>query len=211
MIRINLLPVRQVRKVQAGQRQMLLFVVLIVAELGAMGLLYKSESDDLAEQQRTLVQLQTDVAALKREVGDYERLHSQRARLISQRNVINALNAQRSGPVWVLRELSRLMSVSGRPTIDQKKLEQLLRVDPTAGFNPKWNPRRLWLEGVNEQGGNVTIIGKAKDYDDVAELLKRLNISEYFHNVQLKRNDSVIDGALGLKVVRFSMTCQVKY
>ena len=180
MIRINLIPVRQVRKVQAGQRQLLLFIGLVLVEVGAMFFLYNSAADENDERDRTLARLNKEVAVLKKEVGDYDLLQSQRARLISQKNVINQLNKSRTGPVWMMREMSHLLSVGGRPTFDQKAYDELIKRNPSAAFNVKWNPRRLWIESINERSKSLTLTGKAKDHDDVAEFLKRLTVSVYF-------------------------------
>ncbi|MCA9664485.1 MAG: PilN domain-containing protein [Myxococcales bacterium] len=211
MIRINLLPVRQVKKVQMGQRQLLLFVLLFAVEIVAMFFLYNMASDEVAEKNRIVAGLTTEIDALKKEVGDYDRLQAQRQRLIAQRNIINQLNSARTGPVWLMREMSSILSANGRPTYDQKAYDEKVRRNPSSRINRNWNPRRLWIEQFNERRRSLEIIGKAKDYDDIAEFHKRLNISKYFDNVQLKRNDQVVDGRLGLKVVRFSMTATVKY
>lgn len=209
MIRINLLPVRQAKKVAAGQRQLLLLIGLIVVEVAGLVVLYNIEEGAIEEKKRTVATLEQEIEALKREVGDYERLQSQRQQLIAQRNVINALNESRIGPVWVLREVGALLSVNGRPTIDQQSYDDLIRRHPSAAFNIKWNPRRLWLSSFTETGKGVSIIGKAKDYDDVAELLKRLGVSRYFDNVQLIRNNTMSEGKL--QVVQFSLSAGMKY
>ncbi|MCC6748606.1 MAG: PilN domain-containing protein [Deltaproteobacteria bacterium] len=210
MIRINLLPVRHIRKVHAGQRQLLLFIVLVVVEFGAMAGVYLLKDWEVESNKKQVATLQQEIEALKREVGDYDRLRQQRDRLISQRNVINTLQKARSGPVWMLKELSDILSVGKGPTVDQTRYETVLRKDPTMGFNPRWNARRLWFEKFEDRSGTIALEGKAKDYDDVAELMKRLGVSEYFADVQLIRNDQVMDPGLGIKVVKFSMTCKFK-
>ena len=211
MIRINLLPVRQVRKVQIGQRQLLLFVGLLAVEGVAMAVLYNMESDEVEKRRQALTAINTEIEALKKEVGDYDQLERQRNELLKQRKVINELGSKRTGPIWLLREMSAVLSINGQPTYDQDEYNELLRRNPGAGFNPKWNPKRLWIERMVERGGRLELSGKAKDYDDVAELLKRLNVSKYFTNVVLKRNDQVKDNQVGLKVVRFALTCKVTY
>ncbi|MCB9555678.1 MAG: PilN domain-containing protein [Deltaproteobacteria bacterium] len=211
MIRINLLPVRQVRKVRVGQRQLLLLAGLVVVEIIALFVLYTVEADTVSKRKAKLAELQDDIQRLKTETSDYDLLIAKQKRLLNQKKVINSLTSERGGPLWVMRELSALLSRTGRPTFDAQSYQELVRRNPSAGINLRWDPRRLWIETLNERGHNVTITGKAKDYDDVAELLKRLTLSRYFQQVELRRNDQVKDSTLGLKVVRFSLTCQVKY
>lgn len=211
MIRINLLPVRQVKKVQAGQRQLLVFFLFIAAELVLMFFLYEWKAGEAEERKRTASNLDTEIAALKKQVGDFDQLKSQLDRLIAQRNIINSLQKARSGPVWVMRELSDILTPGKGPTLDQAQYEMLLRANPSAGFNPRWNPNRLWIESFSEKGGAVVIHGKAKDYDDVAEFNKRLYLSKLFTDEFLERNDQVMDSKMGLKVVQFTLRCRVGF
>jgi type IV pilus assembly protein PilN len=211
MIRINLLPVRQVKKVQAGQRQLLIFLLFVAAEVVLMFFLYEWKSGEVEDRKRTSRNLEQEIATLKKQVGDFDQLKSQLDRLIAQRNVINQLQKARSGPVWMMRELSDILTPGKGPTVDQTQYETLLRANPGAGFNPRWNPNRLWIEGFNEKGGQVTIVGKAKDYDDVAEFNKRLALSKFFTDEFLERNDQVLDSKIGLKVVQFTLRCRISY
>lgn len=211
MIRINLHPVRAQKKAQAGKRQLLVFVLILVGELAAMVLLLSWQGGKIEDKKREVSQLSIRVEQLKREVGDFDQLKSQRDRLIAQRNVINQLQKARTGPVWMMRELSDILTEGKGPTVNQTSYEALLRRDPNAGYNPRWNPHRLWITKLAEKGGNIHIVGKAKDYDDVAEFNKRINLSRYFKNDFLERNDQVRDAKLGLKVVRFSLRCRVTY
>jgi type IV pilus assembly protein PilN len=211
MIRINLLPVRQVKKVQAGQRQLLIFLLFIAAEVVLMFFLYEWKSSEVDERKRTASNLDQEIAGLKKQVGDFDQLKMQLDRLIAQRNVINQLQKARTGPVWMMRELSDILTPGKGPTVNQTQYEMLLRANPNAGFNPRWNPNRLWIESFGEKNKQVTIVGKAKDYDDVAEFNKRLALSKFFTDQFLERNDQVMDPKIGLKVVRFTLRCRMSY
>jgi type IV pilus assembly protein PilN len=211
MIRINLLPVKQVKKVQAGQRQLLIFLLFIAAEGLGMFALYEMKSGEVDDKKRVQVRLQAEVDDLKKQVGDFDLLRSQRDRLIAQRDIINQLQKARTGPVWTMRELAEVLTPGKGPTVVQAEYEALLRANPSSGFNPRWNPNRLWVESFVEQAGAVRIVGKAKDYDDVAEFNKRLTLSRYFTNEFLERNDQMTDPALGLKIVRFQLSCRTTY
>lgn len=211
MIRINLLPVRQVRKVQARRRQLMIFAALLVVELLLMFVFYQQKAGDIERQQRAVADLQVVISKLKQEVGDFDELKTQRDRLISQREVINSLHHARTGPVAMLREISDITTSGKGPTVNQNEYEALLRRDPSAGYSPRWNPRRLWIESLDEQDKRLNIVGKAKDHDDVAEFATRLGLSQFFDDVQLGRNDQVTDPKLGLKLIRFKLSCAVTY
>lgn len=211
MIRINLLPVRQVRKVQARRRQLGIFAVVLLAQCAVMFFLYEQKAGQIEERRRAITVLQGEVEQLKAQVGDFDKLKEQRDRLLSQRKVINSLHAARTGPVAMLREISDILSPGKGPTLSQEEYEELIRRDPNAGYNPRWNPRRLWIERLDERNHQVNIAGKAKDHDDVAELLRRLSLSKYFTDVQLQRNQLDKDDKTGLTVVRFTLNCKVNY
>lgn len=211
MIRINLHPVRQIKKVQAGKRQLLLLGLIVAVELGIMAIFYSWTSGQVEEKQATAAGLRLRIDKLKKEVGDFDQLKAQRERLIAQRNIINQLQRARTGPVSMMREMSEILSKGKGPTVDQSEYEMLLRRDPNAGYNPRWNPDRLWIEGFSEQGGRVAISGRAKDYDDVAEFNKRVSLSRYFADDFLEKNEQTFDRALGMKVVRFKLRCKVTY
>ena len=211
MIRINLLPVRQVRKVQAGQRQLMIFALALMAAFAIMFIVYEMMASEVERRARAVRALDSEIAQLKKEVGDFDRLKNQRDQLLAQARVINELHAGRSGPVRMLRELSDILSTGKGPTVDRDQYQKLLARDRGAGFNPDWNPRRLWIDSLDEKSRAVAISGAAKDHDDVAELLKRLTLSQQFVDVQLGRNDQAMDPKGGFRVVRFSLSARVKY
>lgn len=211
MIRINLHPVRQIKKVQAGKRQLFFLALVIVGELAIMAFLYSWKSGIVEERRQEAKGLNLRISQLKKEVGDFDQLKKQRERLLAQRNVINKLQKGRTGPVWMMQELSDILTPGKGPTVDQQSYEELLRRDPTAGYNPRWNPHRLWIQSFTERGKKVRIRGRAKDYDDVAEFNKRVHLSTYFSKDRLIRNSQTRDGKLKLKVVNFDLRCRVNY
>ncbi len=211
MIRINLLPVKQVKKVQAGQRQLVIFCLGLLAVLAIMFFLYQMQKGVVDEKQRKANLLNTVIEQLKKDVGDYNKLKSRHDQLTAQKKVIDDLQKGRTGPVWVLKEISDILTPGKGPTIDQAAYEELLRQNPNAGYNPRWNPHRLWLTSVSEKGGMMRFVGKAKDYDDVAEFNKRINLSRYFDDDFLEKNRLTEDKDVKQRLVVFSLRCRVVY
>ena len=87
--------------------------------------------------------LQADVAKLKQELGDYDKVRGQREELLKQRKTIQSLEAGRTGPVFLLRELSEILSPGKGPTFDRVTYEETLRKDPNAGFTQLGDQARL--------------------------------------------------------------------
>ncbi len=208
MIRINLLPTRKAKRQGAGQRQFLLMGLAILGAVGLVIVFHLNATNELENIQRDNTILQADVAKLKQELGDYDKVRGQREELLKQRKTIQSLEAGRTGPVYLLRELSEILSPGKGPTFDRVTYEETLRRDPNAGFS-NWEPKRAWLESYTEEKQRVKVRGSAKSNEDVAEFLKRLNSSVFFKDVNL---DATAQAAKGpIKFVNFGLSATVIY
>jgi len=208
VIRINLLPSRKAKRQGAGQRQ---FLIMGLAILGAVGLViffHLDATNELESVQRENTILQAEVARLKQELGDYDKVRAQREELLKQRKTIQSLEAGRTGPVYLLREMSEILSPGKGPTFDRVTYEEILRRDPNAGFS-NWETKRAWLESYTEEKQHIKLRGSAKSNEDVAEFLKRLNSSVFFKDVNL---DATAQAAKGqVKYVNFGLSATVIY
>ena len=208
MIRINLLPTRRAKRQEAGQRQFLIMGLAVLATIGLIVFFHLEATTELEKAQHDNTLLQADVAKLKTELGDYEKVRGQREELLRQRKTIQSLETGRTGPVYLLRELSEILSPGKGPTFDRVTYEETLRKDPNAGFT-NWEPKRAWLESYSESNMKVKIRGSAKSNEDVAEFLKRLNASVFFKDVNLDATAQAAKGAL--KYVNFGLSTTVIY
>ena len=121
------------------------------------------------------------------------------------------LQTARQGPTRVLMEISQLLSEGGGPSVSPERLAALRRDNPLAGFNPSWDVRRLWLTAFTEQNRKCSIRGFGKTNEDVAEFLKRLNLSNLFEKVTLQATSSATEQVTNLPIVSFELSCQVRY
>lgn len=208
MIRINLLPIRKAKRQGAGQRQFLIMGLALVGAVGLVIFLHLETTNELENVQRENTILQADVAKLKQELGDYDKVRGQREELLKQRKTIQSLEAGRTGPVYLLRELSEILSPGKGPTFDRVTYEETLRRDPNAGFS-NWETKRAWLDSYTEEKQRVRIRGSAKSNEDVAEFLKRLNSSVFFKDVNLDATAQASKGAV--KFVNFGLSAAVIY
>jgi type IV pilus assembly protein PilN len=209
VIRINLLPIRKVKRAEASQRQFVYMGMAILATVVGVVFLHLQADGQLEDIRRRNTILTAEVARLKQEIGDYDKIRSQREELLRQRKTIQALDAGRTGPVYLLREMSEILSPGKGPTFDRVTYEETLRRDPNAGFNASWDPRRVWMEGYAEDQKHVRVRGSAKSNEDVAEFLKRLNSSVFFSEVNLDSTTQV--SGRGIKFVNFSLSASVTY
>jgi type IV pilus assembly protein PilN len=208
VIRVNLLPTRRAKRQEAGQRQFLVMGLAILATIGLVVFFHLQATNELEKAKHDNTILQADVARLKSELGDYDKVRAQREELLRQRKTIQSLETGRTGPVYLLRELSEILSPGKGPTFDRVTYEETLRKDPNAGFS-NWETKRAWLESYTEENMHVKIRGSAKSNEDVAEFLKRLNSSVFFKDVNLDATAQASKGAV--KFVNFGLSTTVIY
>ena len=213
MIRINLIPGKKPKRAEAGQRHLVYMGVGLLVGVGALVMVHVSESNSLDEVRRQNSLIEQDIARLKTELGDYDKVKAQREELLKQRKTIQALDSNRTGPVFLLRELSEILTPGKGPTFDGVAYQENLLRDPNAGFNASWDTHRVWLEGFDEDHKKVKIKGSAKSNEDVAEFLKRLNLSVFFSDVAPESTNQVTVGGTGstVKYVTFNLSATVIY
>lgn len=208
MIRINLLPTRKAKRQEAGQRQFLLMGLAVLASIGVVIFIHLDATNELERAQHDNTIIQADVARLKQDLGDYDKIRAQREELLKQRKTIQSLESGRTGPVYLLRELSEILSPGKGPTFDRVTYEETLRKDPNAGFS-NWETKRAWLDSYTEEKQKIKLRGSAKSNEDVAEFLKRLNSSVFFKDVNLDATAQASKGSV--KYVNFGLSASVIY
>ena len=211
MIKINLLPVKAAKRREQGQRQLLIGVVVFSATLVTLIVFHGTQVAKTNQMREYNQGVSRDIAKLKAEIGDYEVIKAQRDELVRQRDAIRRLQANRSGPTFMMRELSDILTPGKGPTFNKEQYEEQIKRDPTAGFNPNWDTRRAWLVNYSEQAHAVKIKGGAKSDEDVAEFLKRLKVSAFFSDVYWEQTQPQLDTRLNVSYVTFDVTCRVNY
>jgi type IV pilus assembly protein PilN len=210
MIRVNLSSTRKGRRIDSSHRQLLAMGGAMLCALGAVAVLHIHGTSTLSELEAGNKKISDDVARLKAELGDYDKVKAQREELIKQRKSIEQLQAGRTGPVFVLRELSEILTPGKGPTFDRILYEEAIRRDPNVGFNASWDTRRAWLEAYEESNKKVKIRGAAKSHDDAAEFMKRLGSSVFFNNVKFD-GSSQSNATASVRHVTFNVSAEVAY
>lgn len=177
MIRVNLLPIKKARRRSAARNQLIIFTVLILAELAACAVIYLSESNRLDTLQTEVQQNQQQVQKAKKAVADANKLKQRQQELQQQLQVLKELEDRRTGPVVMLDELQAMLSP---PRSKEEGYAQARK-----NWNTEWDTRRLWVQGFEESQGGFDMTGFAINADDVAEFLQRLTTADHLYNVQL--------------------------
>jgi len=213
VIKINLLT--QKRRVEARPQKSQLWLVAVmvafIAEVGGLIVFHGFKDAELADQKRQNEQISAQIEQSKNSVKNHPEVLKKLDELRAREAAIGKLQAARSGPTAVLLELARILTPGRGPSVPADKLSQLKRDNPLAVFNVNWDPRRLWVTSFIEQARKVKLEGVAKDGEDVSELARRMNLSDYFANVVLLPGKQEKDNETGVEIVRFSLEAEVKY
>src|SRR5512132_2670794 len=106
MIRINLLPVRAVKKREAGRQILVLFAVLLAGAAGGNVFWYQQRAAEQSRNQRKIDQTQADIKKLQQVIGDIDNINKRKKEVEEKLKVLNDLRKGRSGPVKLLDALA---------------------------------------------------------------------------------------------------------
>jgi type IV pilus assembly protein PilN len=156
MIRINLLPVREERR-KADLRQFgLVLAGVFVGSIAIVVLYHTKLSSDVNGARAAVAATQREIDRYKPQLKQVEEYRKTKAEIEQKLEVIERLEASRSGPVHVFDELATHA------------------------------PPRLWLTKLDAHGGTISVEGMSLDNELVALFLTALNESEYFTDVELR-------------------------
>jgi Tfp pilus assembly protein PilN len=207
MIQINLLPVKQAKKREFGRQQLALFVFLIFVELALLYLVYASKSEELNEIEQAVAQARAEVAQVQTYQQRITELERDLAQLEADRRIYQDLQANRLGPGGPMQELKLILN---RWMSERERAEQEAR-----GWNTDMDPNRVWLESLAINASGFRLRGVARDGEDVAEFLLRLDSSgpgedPFFSRPELSSYSRTTDPYFG-EVWQFSISGGVRY
>jgi len=212
MIRINLLPQKRRTETSEGSQLWLAVVmVLFLAEVAGLFVFHGFKNEELKDQQRKNAELESQIQQSKEAVKNHPEIKAKLERLKAREAAIENLQKARSGPTAVLLELARIMTPGRGPSVSPERLSQVRRDNPLAIYNSTWDPRRLWVTSYTETQRRVRLEGLARDGEDVSELARRMNLSDYFAQVTLLPAKQERDPKTGLEMIKFALEAQVKY
>src|SRR5690606_22254287 len=125
MIRINLLPVEQTRKWELGQKQIVLFALVLVGVAAGNWSWYSAVSEDLTTKKRQVDRIRQDIAALDQVIAEVKNIAKEKEAIELKLRVLEDLRKARTGPVKLLDDLAVIM------------------------------PERTWLVSFQEKDGNL--------------------------------------------------------
>jgi len=155
MIRINLLPHRQIKR---AERQRQFGLMALLAAVAASAIVFAGWTYLGAKKQSQLdrnTRLETAIAQLDKEIADIKGLKEQINNVLERKRVVENLQSNRSQAVVVLDELSRQL------------------------------PEGLYLRSIKQAGNVITLEGIADTNARVATLVRNLSVSNWMESPSL--------------------------
>ena len=207
MIRINLLGLKVKPKQTGSSKQLFAFAAILIVEGLFLFLWHQKLSADLAEATKRTKEAAAKIEDLKRVKQSWEQWQAEKADLDRQSQVFDTLRADQIGPPMMLQYLSYALT----PLDDSPAGRDEARAQELAGWNPKWDSRRVWLASIKQADRLVTFDGTAIDHEDVAEFYRRLESTDFFSVVEPGLQTRKVHPDLGIRFVDFTAKTNVSY
>jgi type IV pilus assembly protein PilN len=155
MVKINLLPIRLELRNKALVEHIVLIGLCVVLTLIFEWFIQATIITQRESLIREVAATKVEIKKLTVEAGEIEKFKQQKQELEKKLDVIQDLNAKKTGPVEVLDELSTLI------------------------------PDKAWLTSLSNNGDSMVLEGQAVDNTTIATFMKQLQASKHFDNVTL--------------------------
>jgi len=169
MIRLNLLPVRQLKRQALLRRQLYIFGAIIATVSIGVSALWIVDRQAMAQLEAEHAALRANLERLKPIVDEVNTLERRESLLKARMATIQRLRSNQRGPVHVLEALSQNL------------------------------PDQVWLETIDESAGVYKVAGYALTNFAVADLLRNLQRSKEFVGVDLISSEQVVIAGRDIK------------
>jgi len=164
MIRINLLPHREIRRKHQQQQFFTLLGGVIVIGAAVWFVVHSYLDEELEKQQSRNQYLQAEIVKLDKQIAEIQKLKDQTAALLARKRVVETLQSNRSEVVHLLDQLVRQL------------------------------PDGVYLKSVKQSGSRVTITGLTQSQARVSTLMRNLESSPQLESPGLVEIKAVQQG-----------------
>ncbi len=156
MIKINLLPVRAIRKKESIRQQISIGILSLVLVFIITGYFHVSVGREITFTQDKITETDNEIRTYKKVLKEIKVFKKRKTVLIKKIKIIEELEQSRKGPFNLFAELSKVI------------------------------PERVWLESLSEKKLQIEINGVASDNKTIATFMTSIEDSPAFKKVELK-------------------------
>lgn len=178
MIKINLLPVRAVKKKETAAQQITIFFVSLVLVAAVILAMYLVKQMQIVTTKHDIATANEKINELKGKIGRIEKLRSLKGEVKKKLDVFAQLRKNKIGPAHRLAILSEI------------------------------TPDRLWLTGYSENGSIIKISGLSYTEDLIAGFMRNLEASSDYMEVELIVSEQIESDGTKLKRFELSCKLQ---
>ena len=149
MIRINLLPHREIRRKQQQKEFFALLGTVVALGAAAWFAVHSYLGGQLEEQDGRNSYLESEIAVLDKQIDEIKKLKEQTSALLQRKKIVESLQANRAETVYLLDQLVRQL------------------------------PDGVYLKSVNQKINTVTVNGYAQSNARVSTFMRNLESSPY--------------------------------
>jgi type IV pilus assembly protein PilN len=181
MIRINLLPHRAEKRKRREQQFAVLAGMAVLAGLAAAAGVWLFLDGQVDDQKKNVAYMKTEIDKLDKQIEEIKKIREETASLLAKKQVVEALQSNRSEPVQLLDQLLRQL------------------------------PEGVYLKSVRQSGPKVNLVGYAQSNARVSKLMRNLGASPYLENPELVEIKAVPSPTnAGARINEFSMNISIK-
>lgn len=165
MIRINLIPVREVKRKEELQRHFIIVGLMAVSVIVIINYMNFSIKSSIKRVNAEIRKTEEEIKRLETIIGEVNKIKSKKEELERKLGIIKDLSHGRDYAVHILDELSKSI-----PVDYSKKI-----------------PRSIQVTEFTMRGGSGIIKGFSLDHKSLSDFIEKLESSDYFQNPQLKQ------------------------
>ena len=156
MLRINLLPIRQLKKRAKARNEIIGFGMVFCAVLLVLGFIGLLQIGSIKNVEAAIADLEKEQKTYAAIAAEVDKLEQQKKDLQNKIAIIKKLRRESSLTVHVMDETAKLL-----------------------------DNNRMWLTSLSQEGGSLDLKGVALDNQTVAQFMEALKASEYITDVKL--------------------------
>jgi type IV pilus assembly protein PilN len=178
MIKINLLPVRAAKKKESARQQLSILLLSIIAIVVIAFGIYSFTLAKILTAQNEISKSEQELKSLKEKIGEINNIKKFQEEVRKKLGILEQLRQNKTGPATRLAKLSDAV------------------------------PEKVWLTKYTENGVNISLAGVAFNEELIAELMRNLQGSNEFQNVELLVSEQL--DIKGVKAKKFDISCSMK-
>lgn len=155
MIRINLLPHREIKRAVRRRQFNYLLALTLVLSAGVIGLGQAAISARLAEQDERNAFLETEITKLDEKIKEIKKIKSETQALLERKQVVETLQSTRTEVVHLFDEMIRIL------------------------------PEGLYVKSIKQAGNELNLVGYTQSSARVSTLMRSFEDSPWFEQPEL--------------------------